>query len=274
MRRKMTDPTQDPFSAVLARLLGPLAQAMVARGTTVQEATEALKHALFAAAIEIEGDAASDSRISLRTGLHRKDVKRLREQRDDPVPTRSTNAVAMAVSYWATAPEYQAPDGGPRDLPRDGGEDGPGLYDLIRRTRVDMAPGTVLAAMLDQGVAEQTADGNYRLRTGALLPDAGSAALIAAYQATLSAHLQAATHNLVAPPDAPRHFDRVVRYSHLSPQSIEALSAVTKKKAQALLEEVSAMARELQEQDAEAGKNGRFAFGAYQMLQPDTGDGE
>ncbi|MEZ5720528.1 MAG: DUF6502 family protein [Paracoccaceae bacterium] len=267
---EMSDPTPNPFAAVLARLLGPLAQAMVVRGISVQEATAALKHALFDAAVETEGAEASDSRISLRTGLHRKDVKRLRTQQGDPVPTRSTNAVAMAVSFWATAPEYQRPDGGPRDLPREGSEDGPGLYDLIRRTRVDMAPGTVLAAMLDQGVTEQTPDGTYRLRTSALLPDAGSTALIAAYQATLSAHLQAATHNLVAPPGTPRHFDRVVRYSHLSQRSVEALSAEATKKAQALLEEINAMARALQEQDADTDGHGHFAFGAYQMFQPDT----
>ncbi len=270
----MSNPTPDPFAAALARLLGPLAQAMVVRGVTMQEATEALKRALFDAAIEIEGADASDSRISLRTGLHRKDVKRLRTQDDNPVPTRSSNAVAMAVSYWATAPEYQDPDGTPRDLPRDGGEDGPGLYDLIRRTRVDMAPGTVLSAMLDQGVTEQTPNGTYRLQTSALLPDAGSTAMVAAYQATLSAHLQAATHNLVAPPGQPRHFDRVVRYSHLSPQSIASLSATAAEKAQILLEEISAMARELQEEDAGTGHRGRFAFGAYQMLQPGKGDKE
>lgn len=268
----MSELPEDPFAAALARLLGPLAHAMVARGLTVQAATESLKHALFDAAVEIEGREASDSRISLRTGLHRKDVKRLRMEEEDPTPARSANAVAMAVSYWATAPEYQGPGGRPRDLPREDGEDGPGLYDLIRRTRADMAPGTVLAAMLDQGVAEQTPDGRYHLRTSAFLPDAGSAALVAAYQATLSAHLRAATHNLVAPAGTPRHFDRVARYSHLSPDSVRMLAAMTAEKAQALLEEISAMARQLQEQDADTGVNGRFAFGAYLLPEPGTED--
>lgn len=86
----------------------------------------------------------------------------------------------------------------------------------------------------------------------------------------MSAHLQAATHNLVAPPGTPRHFDRVVRYSHLSQQSVETLSTEATRKAQALLEEINALARELQEQDANANGHGHFAFGAYQMFQPDT----
>ncbi len=270
----MREPPEDPFAAVLAQLLGPLAHAMIARGVTVQTATESLKHALFAAAVDIEGEEASDSRISLRTGLHRKDVKRLRTHEDDLAPARSANALAMTVSYWATAPEYQGADGKPRDLPREDDGNGPGLYDLIRRTRADMAPGTVLAAMLDQGVAELARDGRYHLRTSAFLPDSGSAALVAAYQATLSAHLRAATHNLIAPEGGPRHFDRVVRYSHLSPDSVRKLSVISAEKAQALLEEISAMARQFQEEDADTGTNGRFALGAYLLPQPGTEDGQ
>lgn len=259
---------EDPFAAVLARLLGPLAHAMVSRGVTVQAATESLKQALCAAAVEIEGDQVSDSRVSLLTGLHRKDVKRLRTMPADRQQTRSANAVAMAVSYWATAPEFQGADGAPRDLGREDDPAGPGLIELIRRTRADMAPGTVLAAMLDQGVTRPLEDGRYRLAANAFLPDAGSTALVAAYEATLSAHLRAATHNLVAPEGSTRHFDRVVRYSHLSDASVQRLTLLAAERAQALLEEVNALALQLQQQDAEQPApqpSGHFAFGAYVM---------
>ncbi|TRD15495.1 DUF6502 family protein [Palleronia caenipelagi] len=259
-----TDPTRDPFASAMAQLLGPLAQAMVARGITVQEATEALKQALLDAAMDLDGATVSDSRISLRTGLHRKDVRRLRHQTKDAPPSAAMNAVAMVLSHWATTPEYQDADGAPLDLPREGT---PGLYDVIRRTRVDMAPGTVLAALLDQGVVSELADGSYRLSATALIPTGESASMVAAYQATLSAHLQAATHNLIAQPGAERQFDRAVRYSHLSPASIEALSALATARAQDLLEDINAEARRLQERDANTNPSGHYAFGAYQMCQ-------
>lgn len=273
-RRKlkcMNDIPEDPFATTLADLLEPLAQAMVARGVTVQAATEALKQALVNAAMYIEGGDTTDSRISLRTGLHRKDVKRLRQDGEKAPSVRSANAVAMTVSYWATAPEYQDADGRPLDLPREGDV---GIYDIIRRTRADMAPGTVLATMLDQGVVEALDNNRFRLQTRAFLPDAGGEALVAAYQATLSAHLAAATHNLLAPKGATRHFDRVVRYSHLSPEAVDLLSAAAAEKAQMLLEEINALARELQERDAGSDHTGRFAFGGYVLPTPDTEDGE
>lgn len=270
--RTMSDVPEDPFADVLATLLEPLARAMVARGVTLQSGTDALKRALLTAALEGEGDNVSDSRISLRTGLHRKDVRRLRQSGEDPGIVRSANAVAMVVGYWATAPEYQHGDGRIRDLPRESRAEIPGVYDVIRRTRADMAPGTVLNAMIDQGVVEALKDDVYRLRTRAFVPDSDSKAQLAAYRATLSAHLAAATHNLVSPKQAERHFDRVVRYSHLSPDSIDDLSRAAAEKAQRLLEDINAMARELQEKDADKGRVGRFAFGAYIHPEPESGD--
>ena len=113
-----------------------------------------------------------------------------------------------------------------------------------------MAPGTVLAALVETGIVTLQDDGFYRLENSAFLPDAGSDAQVAAYRATLTAHLSAATHNLLAAQDDPRHFDRVVRYSHLSDEAVEELTRAASEKAQSLLEEINAMARELQEKDA------------------------
>lgn len=264
----MTAPDEDPFAAALAALLAPLARAMVARGVTIGEANEAMKRALLQAAVELDGDGVPDSRISARTGLHRKDVKRLRNTEGASEPRKSANAAAQTISYWATAPDFQGADGQPRMLMRSDLDGKPGFDDLVRRTRVDLAPGTVLNVLLDQGAVEAQKDGTYRLLTYALLPLAGSEAQVAAYQATLSAHLAAATHNLLAPPDASRHFDRVVRYSHLSQTSVDALTLTTNARAQALLEEINLMARDLQDDDAGPPATGKFAFGAFVLPTP------
>jgi hypothetical protein len=268
----MSPRSDDPFETALAALLAPLAQAMVARGLTIGTATEALKQALVNAAIDAGGDTISDSKASLLTGIHRKDIKRLRHEDGTLPQRRSCNAAALAISHWATAPDYQGPDGQPRDLPRQGDDTVPGFDTLIRRARIDMAPGTVLEALQDQGAVAAQPDGRFRLLTHALLPSGGSAEQVAAYQATLSAHLAAATHNLLAGPDTPRHFDRAVRYSHLSEASIAVLTQLAADKAQTALKEINAQARSLQERDQDGGVSGRFAFGAYILPSPEEGD--
>lgn len=263
----MSPEQTDPFEAALTALLAPLAKAMVARGVTIGPATEALKRALLHAAVEEAADRTAgkitDSRISLKTGLHRKDVKRLRSEDGGNPLKKSVNATALSISYWATSPEFQSAEGTPRDLPRHGKEEEPGFDELVRMTRADMAPGTVLEALLEQGVVAQTENGFFRLLTHALLPARGSAEQVAAYEATLSTHLSAATHNLIAPERGALNFDRIVRYSHLSGDSVETLNRLTQEKAQMLLEEINALAREMQMSDATQATDGRFAFGAY-----------
>lgn len=258
----MSDPT-DRFETALAALLEPLAQAMVAHGVTIGTGTEALKRALLQAAMATSESELSNSSASLLTGIHRKDIKRLREQDAQEPLRRSNNAAALVISHWATDPEYQDEFGAPRRLRRSGDDTQPGFDDLVRKARVDMAAGTVLQALLKQDVVVQVDDDRYRLLTHAFLPKAGSNEQVAAYQATLSAHLMAATHNLVSGENAERHFDRAVRYSHLSGQSVEELRQAASSGAQKLLQEINAQARRLQDRDREGGDDGKFVLGAY-----------
>ena len=267
---EMSTAPKPPLESALTALLGPLAQAMVAHGVTVGTATEALKKALLSAAEDSSATPLSDSRASLLTGLHRKDVKRLRDLDEATPAKRSCNAAALVISHWATSPEYQDASGAPRILRRKGDDDGPGFDDLVRHTRIDMAPGTVLKTLLDQKVVEAHGAGGLRLLTHAFLPSGGDAEQVAAYQATLSAHLMAATRNLLAEPDAVRNFDRAVRYSHLSDASIKELQQTSDERAQALLQDINALARTLQNRDESQGHKGRFVLGAY--ILPSPGD--
>ncbi|WP_299845018.1 DUF6502 family protein [uncultured Roseovarius sp.] len=259
----MTREPTDPFETALAALLEPLARAMVARGVTIGTASEALKKALLQAALATSEDEVSDSRASLLTGIHRKDIKRLRQSDGNLPARRSCNAAALAISHWATDPDYQEASGAPRDLPRQGDKTGPGFDDLVRKARIDMAAGTVLQALLDQEIVTPTDDDTYRLLTHAFLPKAGNNEQVAAYQATLSPHLMASTHNLLSGQNEERYFDRAVRYSHLSDHSVEELRKTASARAQDLLQEINALARKLQDRDDEDGSDGQFVLGAY-----------
>ncbi|MET1411869.1 DUF6502 family protein [Roseibium sp. HPY-6] len=259
----MSTGPKDPFEIALADLLIPLAKAMVARGVTVATATEALKKSLVTAAEESSEDGLSDSKVSALTGIHRKDVKRLRSDEETVPAKRSCSAAALIIGYWSTSPEFQSENNAPRELSRKSKDGQPGFDDLVRLARIDMAPGTVLQTLLDQKLISALADGTYRLLGDAFVPTAGSAEQVAAYRATLSAHLAAATHNLIAGDDTPRHFDRAVRYSHLSAASVEELRALSSEKAQQFLQTINAKARQLQDRDEDDNQTGRFVAGTY-----------
>jgi hypothetical protein len=265
----VSNETESPFEAALATLFVPLARGMVAQGMTVGTATELLKRALVQAVVDDRGEDISDSRISLLTGLHRKDVRRLRHARSNVRKRRSVNAAAAAIGFWASDKTFQGDNGSPRALSRQGTPSAPGFNELIRLAKIDLPPATVLEALLDQGVVEETDTGTYRLLTASLVPREGSEELVAAFQATLSAHLSAATGNLVAKAGEKRFFDRAVRYSHLSDESVAALEQAARDGAVRLLEEINAVAHDLQQSDSAGGASGRFAFGAYILPTPD-----
>ncbi len=270
----MSDKPPDPFSTALGDLLAPLARAIVGQGLTLGSLTESMKLALLNAAIETEGPDTSDSRISVVTGLHRKDVRRLRENIKTSSGRKSANRMSLLIGHWAGAPDFQDQNGAPRALGREDDKDGPGFNALVRRVRLDAAPGTILQTLIDQGAVQPNGDDRFALVTNALVPVVGSQEMIAAYHATLATHLSAATHNLLAREDQTRHFDRILRYSHLSNEAIAELEALARTEAQKMLEKLNNRARELQERDTAQTTKGTFAAGAYILPSPVADEGD
>ena len=102
-----------PF-AIIARILRPLARLMIARGITLPAAVEMLKEAYVDVAsrdFRIGDAPTTDSRVSLLTGVHRKDVKRLREgtRRAGAAPSGSLNVLSEVVTRWASDRRYLGP---------------------------------------------------------------------------------------------------------------------------------------------------------------------
>ncbi|SEN49513.1 hypothetical protein SAMN05216227_101569 [Pseudorhodobacter antarcticus] len=264
----MTDDNSAHFAEMMHQLLVPLAQAMVAHGMTIATATEAIKQALVTAAEGQDGRADSDSRISLLTGLNRKEVKRLRHAPAPSVGRTKVNAAAAVISHWRLAKPFCKTVGKPRDLARKGVG---GFDDLIRAARVDVPPATVLEMLLEQGAVAALADGDFRLIAASALPQGGAGA-IDAFAVTIGAHLTAAVGNLTG--TAAPHFDRAVVYSHLTDDDLAVLEAAARVEAQAALERVNALAHALREASApKRGAKGRFVMGAYVLATPGKGKG-
>ena len=121
--------------ATAQRAFWPLVKLLLHRGVGFQALAEALKNIFIRVAeaeFALEGKPATDSRISLLTGIHRRDVKRLR----DEARARSSRASAppgdggiaavkseislsaRVIAIWTGLPEHLDADGKPKPLHR------------------------------------------------------------------------------------------------------------------------------------------------------------
>ena len=189
---------------LLDRLLAPFARLLVARGVLFPDLVERLKsHYVRAARDQAEGKI-TDSRLSVMTGLQRRDIVRLR---DDPPRPERPNHLATLIARWQTDPVYKG-----RDLPKNGPE--PSFEALAFDIRRDVHARTMLDALLSAGTVTLTPDDHVHLAQTSYQPLAGSEDQLAYLTRNMGDHLMAATDNVLGA--AAPHFERAVHYGGLT----------------------------------------------------------
>lgn len=278
---------EGPVLAALRAVMRPLARLAVARAAGFGALQRVLKEELVSAARDgaaLEASPPSQSRVSLMTGVHRKDVREILA--GDPPARRAIRAslAETVAARWLADPERAGPDG-PRPLPRGGTV---GFDALVASISTDMRPRAVLEEMLRLGlVTQQTGpatadadgtpvedeapfDASPRWR---LVPDAGvpsdATRRLELLSDNLADHAATAVDNLLAPEGAPRALERAVFYDHLSIASIERLHTEAQRLSQDALVQLNALAAELQSVDHAAGDGRlRFRYGTYFHAAP------
>jgi hypothetical protein len=199
----------------IARVLEPLARLMIDHGLQLPSMVELLKKALVDEAESAYGLAdkgSSDTRIALLTGLHRKDVKRLREAPVTASPAAPMVPVAASVvARWISEPRYLNADQTARMLARTPGRGSPGEPDfttLVAEVSRDVGARAVLDELERLGVVERREDGYVALRATAFVPQEGLSESFHFLAANVSDHLSAAVHNLAPTRRSPPMLDQ------------------------------------------------------------------
>ncbi len=223
------------------RLLRPLVRLLIEGGVTYPVLAELLRSLYVeVAAGDLLKDprARTDSRISLLTGVHRKEIRRWRSQSHapeavPPVVTRTSQIMAR----WLRAPEYIDPEGRPRPLPRlPRPEGGPSFESLVQSVTSDVRPRAVLDDWLNHGIVTVDAADRVVLDTAAFVPRPGSAEQLFYFGRNLHDHLSAAAANVTAAGPAP-FIERAAHYDNLTPGTVALLEAMGRDAAQRLLTE-------------------------------------
>jgi hypothetical protein len=251
----------------LRRLLRPLVRLLLSRQLTYPFLTVLLKESFVEVAeqdFRLDDKAQTDSRLSLLTGIHRKDVKRLRGRGSDGPATPPTLSLgSKIVARWVTRPEYLDEAGRPRPLPRQAPAAGEASFEvLVESVSRDIRPRAVLDEWLRLGIVHLDAAGRVELDAAAFIPSKGFDEKTFFFGRNVRDHIAAGVHNLLG--GAPPFLDRSVYYDGLNDESVRELKRLSEEKGMEALQAVNRRAMELQERDrGRRNEPRRINFGIY-----------
>jgi hypothetical protein len=226
------------FLTVMKGLMRPLVRTLIARGVTAPAFYKLLKSVYVEVArdeFRIAEEPPTDSRITLLTGVHRRDVRAILSDDDDSWDTAraKTATFATVIGQWMARPDYNDADGQPKALPR-GAEDGASFEALVRSINTDIRPRTVLDELLRQGLVVEADDGLLRISDKARQGPASDDDRLVFFAANVGDHIAAATENLLS--DAPPFFERAVFYNQLPADAVDQVEARARDLSQGILE--------------------------------------
>ena len=267
-------PGQPRASVVAAtrRLLRPLVRLLVGQGITYPFLTDLLKEVYVetaASEFTVGGKLATDSRLTLLTGVHRKDIRRLRrETHPASGPTPAMTLGTQIVARWLGDSAYHDRDGAPRRLPRTPSKGGAVSFAaLVERVSKNVRPRSVLDELVRLGVAEIDADDHVRLVTRGFVPGKEIDAKAFYFGEALHDHLAAGVRNLSGA--KPASLERSVYYDELSPVAVAELQAKSERLSMQVLQEINREGMALEAKDPPAaGERMRMRLGVFFYAEP------
>ena len=220
----------------------------------------------------LDDKAQTDSRLSLLTGIHRKDVKRLRKLSvgDEATPT-ALSLGAQIVSRWTTDPAFTDAAGAPRALPRQAEPGSEGFDSLVESVSRDIRPRSVLDEWLRLGVAHIDDADSVVLDASAFIPSKGFEEKAFFVGRNVADHIAAGAHNLMG--GDPPLMERSVYYNHLTAASVAELRALSADRGMAALQDVNRAAMKLQRRDRSrpmADRRLNFGVYVYEEVDPEA----
>ena len=255
----------------IALMLQPLARLMIDHGLQLPSMVELLKKALVDEALLTYGLAdkgSSDTRIALLTGVHRKDVKRLRELPAAAPPTTPMVPVAASVvARWISEPRFLNADQSARPLartPSRGSAGEPDFTTLVAEISTDVGSRAVLDELVRLGVVTLQDDGYVALKSTAFVPHEGLSESFHFLATNVSDHLATAVHNLAPNRVSPPMLEQSAFSDNLSPEQADQLQQQARRLwAHALRQFLQTATVAEQRSQSADGHRHRVRFGVY-----------
>jgi hypothetical protein len=228
------------LTAAIIRILRPLVRIMLRNGMSFAAFCNIAKWVYVDTAARefgLNGRTSSTSRISVITGLSRKEVKRVRDEahpQDNSLSDRYSRA-ARVIAAWRREGDYTDESGNPLILALTGEE--PSFAGLVRKFSGDMPFRAVLDELTRAGTAEKTMENGIRLINRSYIPGQDDEMCLHIL-GTDTAHLVSTIdHNMKAGPSS-RFFQRKVSYDNLPGEILPVFHELAGHSSQRLLEDL------------------------------------
>jgi len=247
------------------RVVQPLVRLLVDEGIGYQTFMAQMKPVFIEQALaEVlqRGEKDTDSAISLRSGIHRKEVSAWRLNPTPGKKATKRSIPAEVFARWLSDPTCCSASGVLTSLPRTG--PAPSFESLSRSVNQDVHPLSVLNELIRLGLAklEPGSQGEERvcLQSTGFVPQHDQTALLGLFVDNLSAHLETATRNLMA--DGPAQLEQAAYAGGLTEASAQALASLSRDLWADMLRNFLTEARRLHAQDGGMGTR-LVRLGAY-----------
>ncbi len=212
----MTENQQKILLKSLRLMLRPVMKFCLRHSIKIQEVLESSKVVLLELAVELQEPSKkpSISRLSVMTGIHRRDVMRI--YRDDSPKDVIVNLTNRVLGHWQSDPEFTTSAGKPRVLTYKGPDSD--FSRLVNSISLDLKQHTVLFELERTGAIEYTAKGIRQSRS-VYMPsgDIGEGSLM---MATHTEHLMSSIEENIAEEQFLPNYHILTEYDNIATNAL------------------------------------------------------
>ena len=207
---------KDDLLAAFRLLMSPLVRILIRNGVAFPEFADVIRQVYVSACAEElarQGRAGSLARVSLMTGLARREVVEIASGRSAKHHEVSSNAnrAAKLLEAWHTDPEYLAPYGFPRDLCIDDESSAGSFQSLVNKHISPGAADSMLEELVRVGAARVLEGGQFiRVLKRTYIPTGMTPEMVQIFTQAVRRYVETVDHNLSQTDASRRRFDRLV----------------------------------------------------------------
>lgn len=205
------------FLKSLARLLRPILRYCLRHNIKHSDLANVLRQELVSLAMEelqASGEKWNVSRLSVMTGLHRREIDRLAINKDH-LPRR-THLLNRLVGLWQSDERFSFKNGKPRPLAEQG--EGASFRDLIDQVSRELNPATVLFELERSGLVKRE-NGKVTLKSEAFIPQGDAEQVLQLVSTDVNTLISAAEDNLSGDPKR-SHLHLTTHFDNVDPKDV------------------------------------------------------
>ncbi len=254
----------------IMRVLQPLIRILLRQGVSCGTFTEMARRA-YVDVVEkeftVDGRKQTNSRISVLTGLHRKEITRIKSLppiEESDIDEHYNRAVRV-ITGWLRDVAFQDRKGDPDVLPYEGGDRS--FTELVKRYSGDMPTRAVADELLRVNAIEKTQHGEFRLTARGYVASGSEMDKFQVLGTDTRDLIQTIDHNLKHPPEEAL-FQRKVMYDNVPLEHAKDFRRLSARLGQGVLEQLDAWLAERDKDTnprVEGNGRARLGLGIYQL---------